>query len=306
MDGSSPVIDAHVHAGRYGDHFPRAFAEQMMGKTDTPAPEAIDQPIDRLLAEMDAAGVQHAVLLAFDAHRTSGARVPNELVGGIVAEHPDRFTGFASVDPLDPGGLAAFQRAVDEYGLRGLKLAPSYLGIAPDDPAIDPLYALAAERGLPVLVHVGYTPSQSADPRHFAPHPMAAVAERFPEGRFVMAHLGAPWTAHSIALMAQHPNLWADLSIFSWYQPPAIVADALRLAKARGVLPRVMWGSDAPFGPMGASLQRLRDVVAAGMGGEDSLLDTEELASLEGGAAHRLLDLGAARVSGGRDARSDL
>jgi len=55
-----------------------------------------------------------AVLLAWDAETATGRpRVPNELVAQAVSDHPGRFVGFGSVDPLKG------ESAVDELDGRG-------------------------------------------------------------------------------------------------------------------------------------------------------------------------------------------
>lgn len=283
------VVDAHVHAGHFGEHFPRAFAAEMMANTATPAPESLDQPLDRLIAVMDEARVDVAFLLALDVRRTAGVKVPNDVVANAVARYPGRFIGFASVDPVDPGSGDELDHALNSLGLRGVKLAPCYLGLSPADPACDAVYERAAALDVPVLVHVGYTPASVASTRFFPPHPMAKVAGRYPGLQLIMAHLGAPWVTQSLRLMAEHPNLWADLSIYGWYQPAEALAASVAAARQLGVLDRLMWASDSPFAPVGDSLARVYALNKRGPLAEDPLTDTE-VVGLTGGSAERLIE----------------
>jgi uncharacterized protein len=240
------IIDSHVHAGEYGRHFSAGFAREMMATTGMP-PEVLSAPESRLLAAMDEAGVDQAFLLAFDVQRVAGFKVPNELVAGMCERHPSRFTGFASVDAGTPGAAEEVRRAVTELGLRGLKTAPAYLRMSPADRRWYEVYQAATELSIPVLVHTGYTPARSAAPRFFSPRLLEPVAADFPGMRVILAHLGTPWTDDALAMLASHPQLFADLSIFGWYQPIEAVAAALCRARQLGVADRLLWGTDFPF-----------------------------------------------------------
>ena len=72
-------------------------------------------------------------------------------------QRPDKFIGFASVNPNYRGPAAAvkeLERSVTELGLHGLKLYPMYQDWSPADPVLAfPVFEKAAELGIPVLVH---------------------------------------------------------------------------------------------------------------------------------------------------------
>ncbi|MHA1208439.1 MAG: hypothetical protein ACTSRF_04295 [Candidatus Freyarchaeota archaeon] len=58
------------------------------------------QPLETLLGEMDSSGIDRAVLLALDCRTSHNCFIPsNESVAELVERYPERFTGFASVDP---------------------------------------------------------------------------------------------------------------------------------------------------------------------------------------------------------------
>ncbi|MBB6736033.1 amidohydrolase family protein, partial [Cohnella zeiphila] len=77
----------------------------------------------------------------------------DEYVAAYVSRHPSKLFGFASVDPHDPDAPRKLERSVRELGLVGLKLAPIYQNFYPDDQPYFPLYAKAAELGIPILWH---------------------------------------------------------------------------------------------------------------------------------------------------------
>src|SRR5688500_7928215 len=117
-----PWIDAHCHVGR-GDHWPDQVRRDWMDPAGLPR-STLDIDENRLLAEMDAAGVSRAAIFAFNAKRHLGAHVPNDFVSEIVRRHPTRFIGYASVDPAQGKDAAReLEAAVVHLGLSGLKVS---------------------------------------------------------------------------------------------------------------------------------------------------------------------------------------
>ena len=84
-------------------------------------------PPDRLVAEMDYAGVSRALL-----HRTPYLGIGNDFIADCVARYPDRLLGLAHTPEwmthVDPeASLANVRRAVKEQGLVGLHFLPPQL-----------------------------------------------------------------------------------------------------------------------------------------------------------------------------------
>ena len=112
--------------------------------------------VDGLLAALDAAGVDRAVVCP--------ARPPdyflepgNERVSDAVREHPDRLIGFARVDP-NRADTAATEvlRALDGLGLSGVFLHPWEETFRASSAVVEPLIEIAQERGFPVIIAAGY------------------------------------------------------------------------------------------------------------------------------------------------------
>jgi predicted TIM-barrel fold metal-dependent hydrolase len=112
--------------------------------------------------------------------------------------HPGRFVTFAHLDLgelADPGWperLAAGLRAAAGAGACGLKVWKS-LGLAlrdergawlmPDDERLAPVFAIAAERRVPILIHAGRgLPPIAAD--------LARLVDEYPEAQLILAHAG--------------------------------------------------------------------------------------------------------------------
>lgn len=284
------IIDSHVHVGELGPHFTEPFAAEMMGSIGK-APETITTHVPTLVAEMDAAGINKACLLAFDVERTLKVKVPNEYVAAICHRYPERFIGFCSVDAARPDAATTVHTAVVQLGMRGLKIAPAYLHLSPADQRWNPVYEVAQSLNIPVLVHTGFTPTKGAAQQYFAPNLMEQVAQQFPDLRLILAHLGAPWVMQCLDLLTKYPHVYADLSIFGWYQPVTIVAKMLGVARQRGVIDRLLWGSDHPWGPIGEFRARMDQLAQdPGLWPDNQPLTQQEMANIMGLAARRIID----------------
>jgi len=88
-----------------------------------------DVSVDRLLQDMNKNNIDKAFVCAVD-----GA-VTNEYLSKTIKEHSGRFVGFAWIDnPLDKTkSVDALEMAVNELGLRGLKLHPGFQDFSPAD-----------------------------------------------------------------------------------------------------------------------------------------------------------------------------
>ena len=81
---------------------------------------------EEILAEMDVGGIDKNVLTPLDLTTTAGGWLAtNEQIAGIVADQPDRFIGFASVDPNREDAPNVLERAFTELGARGVALHPA-------------------------------------------------------------------------------------------------------------------------------------------------------------------------------------
>ena len=106
------------------------------------------------------------------------------------------------------------------------------------------MYETAQRMGLPIVFHQGTSPVRTAPIRYAHPLVMDEVAMAFPELRIVMAHIGHPWHADTIAVIRKHPHVYADVSA-NFYRPWQLY-HGLRLATEWNVLEKLVFGSDYP------------------------------------------------------------
>jgi aminocarboxymuconate-semialdehyde decarboxylase len=119
--------------------------------------------IARRFADMDAAEVDMQVLSAtpqsylYDqepALTAACAAIQNDQIAKLVAAHPDRFLGIATL-PMQAPELAAaeLRRAVRTLKLRGAMIGSNVMGRNLDHPELEPLWAAASELGTLLLIH---------------------------------------------------------------------------------------------------------------------------------------------------------
>jgi predicted TIM-barrel fold metal-dependent hydrolase len=110
---------------------------------------------------MDAAGIRLSALSIndpgpewFGADGGRVARIANDFIAGVVAQHPKRFFGLCVLPLQDvPASLAELDRCADKLGMKGILLYTNLAGKLPDALEFRPLFRRAAEMELPVLLH---------------------------------------------------------------------------------------------------------------------------------------------------------
>jgi predicted TIM-barrel fold metal-dependent hydrolase len=139
---------------------------------------------DRMVAEMDAAGVDGAVLVsAFTMYRYDAGYALE-----VHRRHPDRFALVKPVDPADPAVadiIADWQRTPGAVGVRML-LVRSGLPTDPADPGLNRVLATAARLSLPVNLHIAGRLGQGIE-----------LIRRHPDTLIIVDHLGLTPTTTS-------------------------------------------------------------------------------------------------------------
>lgn len=175
----------------------------------------------------------------------------NDYIADVVSQDPAHFVGFASVNPLFAGPAAAvteLERAIVDLGLSGVKLYPMYQHWSPDDREVAfPVFAKAADLGIPVMVHQAGSTRIDAKLNLGRPALLDDVGREFRDLKVILAHCGIPWVDEAMFLLTKHPNFYADLS----YQVAAVSRAGLYrwLASLEDFfvpLEKLFFGSDYP------------------------------------------------------------
>ena len=91
-------------------------------------------------------------------------RLLNDAIATVVATHPDRFLGLATVPLQDTEkSIAELRRAQEDLGLVGVTFGTNVAGGNVSDRVRWPLLGEAADRNLPVLIHPDFVPNPRID-----------------------------------------------------------------------------------------------------------------------------------------------
>lgn len=209
-----------------------------------------------LIREMDDAGIEKAVLLLIDfgvAFREVGITLEDLHLEHVrLVNASDRFIAFSGVDPRrGKEGLDLFEKAVGEWGFRGLKIYPP-CGFSPSDKIMFPFYEICSRKKLPVFTHIGPT-SSSLPFKHTRPMDVDDAAFCFPDVNFVLGHAGVVWYEEAAMLAQYRPNVYLDLSGFQAEAGRGYFRDILRWLMSRGMGKKLLFGTDWPIHRFGGT-----------------------------------------------------
>jgi len=240
-----PIIDMHLHAYQLGDGEPPAV-NPVTGRPSAARTGA--ELRDMTLAELERYNIVKAV--------TSG---PPETVVQWREVAPDRIIVSAWVDETGPLPDLARLRAEMQAGrVRVLgELILQMRGMKPNDPLMEPYYALAEEMDIPVGIHTGTappgTPYEPCCPNFRVtlgnPILVEEVLIRHPRLRVYLMHGGSPYLQETKAILLVYPQVYVDLATINWIMPREEFHGYLRELVRAGFGKRLLFGSDQMVWP---------------------------------------------------------
>jgi uncharacterized protein len=212
------VFDAHTHLG--------TDIDGMVGR------------YEELVGAMDRYGISRAFMFCLDEpDRHPGFRAGNDRTLEFAARSDGRLIPFVRLD-LAEGPIEEAVRCLD-LGARGIKLHPRAQKFLLNDERLAPVFALAAERGVPILVHAGR-----------GLPPIAAGLERLvdshPGAQLILAHAGIADLANLANRFSGKRGVFFDTSVWSAID----LLGLLRLVPPE----QVVYASDYPYGGQPGSL----------------------------------------------------
>ena len=212
------IFDAHVHLGDDID--------------------GISGQYDELLGMMDEYGVGRAFMFCLDEpDRQPAFRAPNDRTLAYAARSQGRLIPFVRLD-LNEEPIEEATRCLDA-GARGIKLHPRAQKISLEDERLAPVFALAAERNVPILIHGGRGLPPIAEHLH-------ALVESCGGVQLIVAHAGIADMANLTSRFAGMPGVFFDTSTWS----PIDLLDFYRQMPPE----QIVYASDYPYGRQPNSL----------------------------------------------------
>lgn len=256
------IFDAHVHLGNDIDGMRGDYEE--------------------LEALLDGYGVSRCFMFCMDEpDRHPAFRAANDRTLAFAERSGGRFIPFVRLD-LTEGPIEEAARCLDA-GARGIKLHPRAQGFLLNDERLAPVFELAAERRVPILIHGGRGLPPIAD------H-LARLVETYSEAQLIIAHAGIADLGALAERFAGRAGVFFDTSVWS---PVDLLDFFHRIAPEQ-----ILYASDYPYGQQPSSLLiSLRTARLAG-------LEDDELRNMLAGNAARIAE-GEAPLSPTRAKGSD-
>jgi predicted TIM-barrel fold metal-dependent hydrolase len=242
------IFDAHTHLG-----------------TDIDGMVGIYEDLDR---GMDKYGMTRCFVFCLDEpDRHPAFRAGNDRTLAFAERSNGRMIPFVRLDLAeDPIGEAT--RCLD-LGARGIKLHPRAQKFLLNDERLSPIFELAAERQVPILIHGGRGLPPIADD-------LARVVNRYPKAQLIVAHAGIADLAALADRLGGKAGVFFDTSVWS----PVDLLGLYRLVGPE----QVVYASDYPYGQQPSSLLiALRTARLA-------QLDEDEVRGVLCGNANRIAD----------------
>ena len=240
------VFDAHVHLGDDIDG--------MKGRHD------------ELLAIMDRYDMSRAFMFCMDEpDRHPAFRAGNDRTLADAERSDGRLIPFVRLD-LSESPIDEARRCLDG-GARGIKLHPRAQRFLLDDTRLAPVFEIAAERRVPILIHGGRGLPPIADD-------LRRLVDAYPEAELIIAHAGIADLAGLARCFAGKAGVFFDTSVWS----PVDLLDFFRQISPE----QVVYASDYPYGQQPNSLiVSIRTARAAGF-------DDDQIRAMLAGTANRI------------------
>ncbi len=246
MPAGVDVFDAHTHLG--------TDIDGMVGRYEE---------LEALLNRYEISRCNVFCLDEPDRH--PGFRAGNDRTLAFAERSQGRMIPFVRLDLAeDPIGEA--ERCLDA-GARGIKLHPRAQKFLLDDDRLAPVFAVAAERRVPILIHGGRGLPPIADNLH-------RLVDRYPDAQLIIAHAGIADLSGLASRFAGKAGVFFDTSVWS----PIDLLGFFHLVPPE----QVVYASDYPYGSQPNSLLiALRTARASG-------LSEAQVADMLSGNANRI------------------
>lgn len=215
-------IDAHCHVGQFGGW------------------AGFSINADELISYMDEYEIEKTVLCSAD-------EKTNENTLDAFNRYPDRFLPLVYLNPFDgEKALEMAENYIKNHNFKGIKLNPLKQAYVADAEIADPIMDIAEKFDLPVFIHSGHPP-------YSLPWSIALLAERHPDVKTVMIHMGhghGVYIDAALKMARRHPNIILEMSGMPM---------GIKIKEAYDTVghDRIMFGTDMPFHHPSVEIQKV-------------------------------------------------
>ena len=205
-------IDLHTHVGN--------FAGWASVKSD----------IESIIRNMEIYEIETTVLC-------SSGPDTNEDTNDGFKKYPDKIFPAVYVNPLEGEKcINTLRHYIEDEGFKGIKMNPLKSAFVADDIVVDPVMEIAEKYDVPVFIHSGHPP-------YSLPWSIALLAERHPNVRVVMIHMGhghGVYIDAALKMARRYKNIYLEMSGMPM---------GCKIKEAYDTVgnDRIMFGIDTPF-----------------------------------------------------------
>lgn len=279
------IIDAHTHI------FPAIFRDKRYAFFDEePAFKMLYSHkasklagVHSLIQDMDADGVDAAVVFGFPWKTIDNYRRHNDYIIESISTFPDRLIGLSCFDPLSPYGAKEAERCF-KLGVKGVGELAVYDAPLTDDivSRLGDVMAICRENNAPLLMHVNepvghhYSGKQEITLKQ-----IENLIKRYPYNKIILAHWGGGILFYALLkkeMKEVFKNVWFDTAASPFLYDPVIYKTAGAIIRYE----KILFGSDYPLIKPG---RYFKEMDAAG-------IEPEEMAKIKGDNAFSLFHHG--------------
>jgi len=263
------LIDAHYHLVAR-EWYPEGWWQSVVGMyvnglkslgmemstemvMETMIPSLWDPEGEALINDMTTNGIDKTVILPMDywlLYAEPKVSLEKQLKAYVALQnkHPDKIIAFATVDPRRTNAVTLVERAIKDWGLKGLNLYPQ-TGFFINEPKTRRVLDKIYELGVPLTCHTGQQGpapfrAKCGDPIH-----LDDIVVDYPNMMMTAGHMAFGWHEQLFYQAGLKYNLATDVS--AWQDVAKVnfrkFCTVLRQALDRLGKDRVLFGTDNPF-----------------------------------------------------------
>ncbi len=242
------IIDCHTHLNNYHDE----------------SSDSLRTCLENLQREMRRNRIDIALVLT--SYKVTPGRPSTQAIVEATRKlrHVQVVAGLSYATLSQPllDGLRGY---LQEGSIRGLKLYPGYEPYYPNDPNLQPVYVLAEEYQVPVMIHAGDTFTPTGKLKYSHPLHVDEVAVEHPGVDFVICHLGNPWIRDCMEVVYKNKNVYTDISglVLGGFTDrfESFMRKQLQEMLEYGVEPeKVLFGTDWPIASMESYIEFIEEL----------------------------------------------